>query len=43
VSVPADATITVSLEHDRSAFGDIKGNDKVEEQKAGVTPGGRAN
>jgi hypothetical protein len=43
VSVPKNAEIAVSVDHDRSAFGPIKGSDqKKDEPKAGVTPGGNA-
>jgi len=39
VSVPTEGPIKVTLEHDRKAFGVIKGREKGDEPQAGVTPG----
>jgi len=40
VRVPQDAEITVSLDHDRKAFGTIKGDEKKDKPEARTTPGG---
>ncbi|MCA9319267.1 MAG: hypothetical protein KDB53_00965 [Planctomycetes bacterium] len=41
MSVPQDSEISVSVDHDRSAFGTIKGTDEKKEPViGGTTPGG---
>jgi hypothetical protein len=41
VSVPDNSEITVTVDHDRSAFGTIKGTDQKKEPTiGGTTPGG---
>lgn len=37
MSVPQDATIAVDVDHDRKAFGKMKGSDKDDTQEGGVT------